>query len=368
MKIKSIETFSTQEVGLVRVTTDDGAQGWGQVSTYNADVSSTVLHRQVAVHALGKDISDLSQLGDLLDFIYEKEHKFPGSYMCRALGGLDTAIWDLHGKEQQKSVCELLGGAPNPFRVYASSMKRDITPQQEADRFLRLRDRHGYDAFKFRVGAECGRNRDEWPGRTEEIVPTIRKALGDDVDLLVDANSCYLPERAIEVGRLLEDNNICHFEEPCPYWELDMTRQVTQALSLNVTGGEQDNNLSLWKHMIDSQVVDVFQPDICYLGGIERTMRVVKMAQQAGRIITPHAANMSLVTIFTLHLMGAIDNAGPYVEFAIEKEDYYPWQYGIYSEFPIAKDGKVQTPEGPGWGVEISPGWLKNASYQISQL
>ena len=367
MKIKSIETFSTKEVGLVRVTTDDSAQGWGQVSTYHADISSTVLHRQVAPHALGKDISDLNQLGDLLDFIYEKEHKFPGSYMCRALGGLDTAIWDLHGKVQQKSVCELLGGTPRPFRVYASSMKRDITPQQEAERFLRLREKHGYDAFKFRVGAECGRNQDEWPGRTEEIIPTIREALGDEVDLLVDANSCFLPDRAIEVGKLLEDNNICHFEEPCPYWELDMTRQVTQALSLDITGGEQDNNLSLWKQMIDSQVTDVFQPDICYLGGIERTLRVVKMAQDAGRLITPHAANMSLVTIFTLHLMGAIKNAGPYVEFAIEEEDYYPWQYGIYSDFPVAKDGKVQIPEDPGWGVEISDEWLGNANHQVSQ-
>ncbi len=368
MIIKSIETFSTQEVGLVHIKTDDGNEGWGQVSTYNADISSAVLHRQVAPHALGKDISNLNQLGDLLDFIYEKEHKFPGSYMCRALGGLDTAIWDLHGKVQQKSVCELLGGTPRPFRVYASSMKRDITPQQEAERFLKLRDKHGYDAFKFRVGAECGRNQDEWPGRTEEIIPTIRKALGDEVDLLVDANSCFLPERAIEVGKILEDNNICHFEEPCPYWELDMTRQVTQALSLDVTGGEQDNNLSLWKHMIDSQVVDVFQPDICYLGGIERTLRVVEMARQAGKIITPHAANMSLVTIFTLHLMGAIENAGPYVEFAIEEENYYPWQYDIYSDFPIAKDGKVQIPEGPGWGVEISDSWLNNARYQMSAV
>lgn len=368
MKIKSIETFSNKDVGLVRLRTDDGAQGWGQLSSYHADISATVLHRQVAVHALGKDISDLGLLGDLLDRIYEKEYKFPGSYMCRALGGLDTAIWDLHGKLQGKSVCELLGGTPRPIRVYASSMKRDITPEDEAERFLRLRDIHGYDAFKFRVGAECGRNQDEWPGRTEKIIPTIRAALGDDVDLLVDGNSCYRPETAIEVGRILEDNGIRHFEEPCPYWKLDWTKQVTDALALDVAGGEQDNNLALWKHMIDSRVVDVVQPDICYLGGIERTLRVARMAQAAGLPCTPHSANMSLVTIFTLHLMGALENAGPYVEFSIEEADYYPWQYGIYSEFPVAKDGKVQIPEGPGWGVEISPQWLEHAAYQVSRL
>lgn len=368
MKIKSIETFSTQDVGLVRLRTDDGAEGWGQVSTYNADISATVLHRQVAIHALGQDISELNLLGGLIDRIYEKEYKFPGSYMCRALGGLDTAIWDLHGKVQGKSVCELLGGTPRPIRVYASSMKRDITPKAEAERFLRLRDAHGYDAFKFRVGAECGHNQDEWPGRTEEIIPTIRTALGDKVDLLADGNSCYRPERAIEVGRLLEAHGIRHFEEPCPYWHLDWTKQVTDALHLDVTGGEQDNSLAMWRHMIDARIVDVVQPDICYLGGMERTLRVVKMAQAAGLPCTPHSANLSLVTIFTLHLMGAIENAGPYVEFSIEEADYYPWQYGIYFDYPTARDGKVQIPEGPGWGVDINPQWLAGAAYQISQL
>ena len=89
------------------------------------------------------------------------------------------------------------------LRAYASSMKRDITPEDEAERLRRLRDQLGFDAFKFRVGAECGHDVDEWPGRTEEIVPAMRKALGDDVALLVDANSGFSPKRAIEVGRLL---------------------------------------------------------------------------------------------------------------------------------------------------------------------
>ena len=104
-------------------------------------------------------------------------------------------------------------------------------------------DEFGFDAFKFRVGKECGHDEDEWPGRTEEIVPAIRKSLGDEVALLVDGNSCYTPEKAISVGRFLEENGICHFEEPCPYWELDWTKQVTDALKLDVTGGEQECDL-----------------------------------------------------------------------------------------------------------------------------
>ena len=366
MKIERIESFSNRHVGLVRVTTDSGHEGWGQVSTYHADITATILHRQVAPWVLGRDVSELSQLGDLFDFVFEKEHKFPGSYLCRAVCGVDTALWDLHGKLAGKSVCELLGGSAQSGRVYASRMSRDITPQQEAERFLRLRDAHGFDAFKFRVGAECGRNQDEWPGRSEEIVKTVRQALGDEVDLLVDGNSCYTPQSAIELGQLLAEHNICHFEEPCPYWEYEWTKQVTEALPMDVSGGEQDNNLSLWRHMIDNNTVDIYQPDICYMGGIERTLRVVKMAAEAGKIITPHAANLSLVTIFTMHLMGAIENAGPYVEFSIEEADYYPWQYGIYENMPVARDGKVQIPQGPGWGIDICSAWLDQADYQVS--
>src|SRR5688500_1980365 len=129
MRITSIETFSTQDVALLRVRTDAGLEGWGQTAPYNADITARVVHRQVAPHALGQDALDLPALVDL---IADREHKFPGSYLCRALAGLDTALWDVRGKLEGQSVCELLGGAPRDLRVYASSMRRDITPAAEA--------------------------------------------------------------------------------------------------------------------------------------------------------------------------------------------------------------------------------------------
>ena len=110
------------------------------------------------------------------------------------------------------------------LRVYASSMRRDITPEAEAERLVRParspRLRRLQDPHRQRVRPRP----DEWPGRTEAIVPAVRKALGDDAALLVDANSCYTPAKAIEVGRMLEDHGVCHFEEPCPYWELEWTK------------------------------------------------------------------------------------------------------------------------------------------------
>jgi L-alanine-DL-glutamate epimerase-like enolase superfamily enzyme len=365
MKIKRLETFCNEFVGFVCVTTDSGHKGWGQVSPYNADITCQIFHRQVARWALSADALDIETL---VTAIPEKEHKFPGSYVLRALTGLDTAVWDLRGRIEGKSVCEMLGGKPRPFPVYASSMKRgEITPEDEAVRLAKLRDEFGYRAFKFRVGKECGHDEDEWPGRTEAIVPMVRKALGPDATLLVDANSCYTPRKAIAIGRMLEDNDVCHFEEPCPYWEYRWTKEVTDALKLDVTGGEQDCDLALWRFMIDMRAVDVIQPDVCYIGGINRTLKVAAMAKAAGLPVTPHSANLSVVTVFTLHLMGALENAGPYVEFSIEGAEYYPWQDNLYFPALVARDGKVQIPDGPGWGVEINKDWLASATYQKSE-
>jgi L-alanine-DL-glutamate epimerase-like enolase superfamily enzyme len=365
IRISKLETFTNEFVCFVRVTTDSGAVGWGQTSTYNADISSTIFHRQIAPWALGQDALDITAL---VARIEEKEHKYPGSYRCRALAGLDTALWDLRGKLEGKPVVAMLGGEPRRLRAYASSMKRDITPQDEARRFLRLRDEKGFDAFKWRIGAECGRDVDEWPGRTEAIVPHVARALGATVTKLVDANSGYSPHKAIEIGHVLEDEGVTHFEEPCPYWHLDQTKQVRDALRIDITGGEQDWDLATWQRMIDLQVVDVVQPDVMYMGGLSRTLRVAQLAAEAGLPCTPHSANLSLVTICTMHLLGAIANAGPYLEYSIEGVDYYPWQMDLFVGNPFAvRDGHVSIPAGPGWGVEINPRWLEKATYRSSE-
>jgi L-alanine-DL-glutamate epimerase-like enolase superfamily enzyme len=363
MRIASVESFGTPDVALVRVRTDEGTEGWGQVAPYHADTTVEVLHRQVAPHALGRDALEIEAL---VDEIPDREYKFRGSHLFRALAGLETALWDLRGRVEGKGVCELLGGEPRSFAAYASSMRRDITPRDEAARLVRLRESDGFGAFKVRIGKECGRDEDEWPGRTEEIVPAVRAALGDDVTLLVDANSCYTPARAIEVGRLLEAHGVSQFEEPCPYWRLEWTREVTEALAVDVAGGEQDWDEAVWQAMIDTRTVDVVQPDVCYAGGLTKALRVAELASAAGLPCTPHSANHSLVLVFTLHLLAAIDNAGPYVELSIEPDEDYPWQVGMFEPRPRVVDGRVEVPVGPGWGVEISDGWLARADCRVT--
>ena len=361
MKIIKLETFSRPMVGFVKVTTDSGAVGYGQMSTYNADISALVFHRQVARYALGRNPLEREAI---VDSCVEGEYKFPGSYVRRALAGLDTALWDLQGKIEQKSVCGLLRGTRTHVTAYGSSMRRDISPADEAERLKALKDEKGFQAFKIRVGKICGHDEDQWTGRTEEIVPAVRNAIGDETGLFVDANSCYTPEKAIEVGKMLEDHGVSHFEEPCPYWEIEWTARVTAALDVPVAGGEQDVSLAQFRRMIDIDAVDIVQPDICYLGGLTRALRVATMAEEKGKPCTPHSANRSMVTLFTLHMLAAIPNSGGYLELSIEDT---PGMDELFYPLLKVQDGKVAVPDGPGWGVEINRTWLEKADYQVSE-
>jgi L-alanine-DL-glutamate epimerase-like enolase superfamily enzyme len=362
--IQKIETFNQGAFALVRVTTADGQEGYGQIATYETEISVMTLHRKIAPLVLGRDPADIDAI---VDHCIDANHKFPWSFICRAVGGVDTAIWDLYGRIRQKSVAELLGGKVRPLPAYGSSMSRTISPEDEAARLVKLRDTQGFRGFKIRVAKENGHDVDAAPGRSEKIIPAVRQALGDAIALKADANSGFTPPRAIAIGRILEDHGYGHYEEPCPYWELEWTAEVAAALRIPVAGGEQDNDLAQWRRMIRMNAVDIVQPDVLYLGGITRSWRVAQMARLAGKPVVPHSANHSLVTLFTLHLFAALPNAGPFMEWSIETGDINKQAARVFGPNPVVKDGLAHFEAGPGWGVKINPEWLKTATYQKSE-
>jgi L-alanine-DL-glutamate epimerase-like enolase superfamily enzyme len=139
---------------------------------------------------------------------------------------------------------------------------------------------------------------------------------------------------------------------------------VTEALDdVTVTGGEQDTNMAQWRRMIELDAVELVQPDVCYIGGLSRALQVAGLAADAGLPCIPHSANRSMVTVFALHLLAAIDNPGPYAEFTIEDD----WAGGLLTPELTVEDGKVAVPSGPGWGVEVDPDWFDRADCQVSE-
>jgi L-alanine-DL-glutamate epimerase-like enolase superfamily enzyme len=363
MQIRRIETFAQPQVGLLRITLADGTQGWGQIASFEAaDLVAAVVHRQLAPHLLGRSFESLPTL---LEHLVDRTLKFHGSHISRATAAIETALVDALARAADQSVSEWLGGHLRPVPVYGSSMLRTIKPQDEAERLSRLRDEAGLRAFKVRVGREAGHDIDEWPGRTEALIPAVRCALGADIVIHADGNSGYSPAEAIRVGRLLEEHHFGHFEEPCPYWKLHWTRQVTEALQMPVAGGEQDHNIAVWHAMIEDHVVDIVQPDICYIGGITTALETARRAQARGLPCVPHCANHSLILVFTMHLWNALDLAGPFMEYSIEEQGLYA---GLYDNPPRLIDGHLHfNLDGPGWGLRIGEDWLKRATYQSSE-
>ncbi len=366
MKIARIETFLKNDVPVCRVTTDTGEVGTGQCSTFGGAVTVKTLHEMVAPLVLGRDPLKIEALTDR---VIDRTMKFPGTFVRRALSGIDTALWDLKGKLFGRSVAQLLGG-PVRERVpmYASSMQRQITPEDEAARLKRLVREQGFGAVKVRIGAgpgaPMGSDSDAWPGRTERLVETVRRELGEEVRINVDANSSFTAARAIRVGRMLERFNVFHFEEPCPYPDIESTRRVTEALDVYVAGGEQDNIMSQFRRMVAMRAVDIVQPDILYLGGICRARRVAMLAREFGLVCTPHAANRSMVQLFTLHLAAAMPNCLYEQEWTIESTG---WTDGLLEQTLRIEDGAVAVPDGPGWGLEVSADWLADCDHQVSE-
>jgi hypothetical protein len=159
MKISSIETFHQNNyLALVKVRTEDGLEGWGQTSAFLADQSVPALHDQVAPWFLGSDPWDVAAV---VDRCVRREYKFYGTVLYRALCGIETAIWDLLGKSVGRPVYQLLGGTVRTtIDVYGSSMRRDITPEDEAERLQGLVDAGTFTGFKIRVGAVMGQDAD----------------------------------------------------------------------------------------------------------------------------------------------------------------------------------------------------------------
>ena len=148
---------------------------------------------------------------------------------------------------------------------------------------------------------------------------------------------------------------------------MEQTAEVAAALTMDVAGGEQDWDLQNWRRMIALGSVDIVQPDVLYVGGMIRAMQVARMGAAAGLPCTPHAANLSMVTIFTMHLLRAVPNPGRYLELSIEGDDYYPWQGDLFLNDPYrVENGQVRVTEAPGWGVDINPEWLAKSTYTAS--
>jgi L-alanine-DL-glutamate epimerase-like enolase superfamily enzyme len=349
VKITRVETQIVAPNLFVRVCTDQGICGWGECSPMNNRLVAAHVEHALAPLVMGHDPFDVEAL---VERMLVSTYKLAGQSMAMAISGIEIALWDIKGKALGQPIYRLLGGAYRKrIPMYASSMRRDISPLDEARRLASLVEKQGFKAVKVRVGSTFGFDQDAAPGRSVALVKEVRAALGDGIEIMIDANSCYTAARAIELGRALEPYRVFHFEEPCPYWDLDSTAKVAKALDTPVAGGEQDWSLPRFREMLDKGAVDIVQPDLIKAGGFLVCKKIAALAEAFGCVCAPHQTQ-PFGTVANLHLAASTPNCRYFQEYNIEP---HPFWHSLFVE-PVlqVKDGYLTVPEGPGLGVETN--------------
>jgi len=271
---------------------------------------------------------------------------------------VEFSLLDLLGKIEAKPVGELLGGViRHEIPIYVASGNRHTTPQQEVDILAKHLERTGAGAIKFKVGGRMSNNADSMPGRSEGLIRLVRKALGDKVTIYADANGSYDCRKATELGRLMQDQNINMFEEPCPFDHLEQTKCVADALSIPIAGGEQETSLRRFRWMVHNDALQVVQPDLHYNGGFIRAIRVARMAAEAGQTIIPHMSGGGVGYVDVLHFASCTPNIGDFHEYKGGLARTGSW----YAPPLRLKNGAINVPTGPGLGITMDADILRNA-------
>ena len=356
--IESLDLLRYGDSFLCRVRSRDGATG---LSVGHAGLK--VLH-PLFVHNLqpffiGKDARDLDLLLEKV-FVYNFNFRYNGISIGTPLATIELAILDLLGRVAGKPFGQLVGEIHNPeVSVYQATEYRE-KPVEESLELIR-RDVAEYDAraLKIKVGGLMFMTTDIRavgpPGRTEAIIPLVRKTFGDEMALYADANGFYSVDDAMRVGRLLEEQRYGFFEEPVMFDWHEETRQVADALALPIAGGEQEYSLHGFRWLIANDALEIVQPDTYYFGGMIRSLKVARMAAAFGKSCTPHMSGGGLGFLYMVHFVSALPNATPHHEFK-----------GLRTSVPFecrtsplkVVDGRIKVPTGPGFGVDIDPAFV----------
>ena len=302
----------------------------------------------IAPRVIGRNAGDVVQINHELQ---QELHLF-GRYGITmfAISGLDIALWDLKGQYLNQPIYELLGGkVRNSVPVYASSMKRDLTPSEEAARAADL-VKDGYKGYKLH-SAVPGKM-DDPADQTIKTVTEVRKAVGDGIDILVDVNGAYSVHHSIEIGKKLEALGVFHFEEPRPHYDLEGLSKISEALTIPIASGEMIFSPYEYRDLIIRGKVDIIQPDIVKAPGFTGFLQIEKIANAFGIPITCHNTQQTVSTVAHGHFVLASEQT-PY------KQEYNIEHCSIRDDRPILKEpldisnGELRLADKPGLGIEL---------------
>ncbi|MEA2780650.1 MAG: L-rhamnonate dehydratase [Rhodospirillaceae bacterium] len=371
MKITDIETIvlrlpevrpigdGCQSVLLIRVHTDEGITGIGEAHS-NPAVSKAIIDAPLCSIAsrglrellIGENPLDIGRLWDKM-YTATQIYGRRGAVM-HAISGIDIALWDILGKVAGQPIHRLLGGARQTrFAVYASDLMPDTI---EATVELALRHRaSGYRAMKLGWGT-LGRSSHQDVRRVE----AVRKAVGDDFDLMVDIGTPIPFDSALYLGRAFADLGVYFLEEPLSPDDLDGFRRLVAASPTPIATGEKETTQFAFRDLMERGDLRIIQPDVARVGGISEAMRIAALAEARGVQMIPHCWATDILVAATLHVIATLRTC-PYLEYNVTDN---PLRTQLLAAPIRPEDGMVAVPTGPGLGITLDETTI--ARYQVA--
>jgi L-alanine-DL-glutamate epimerase-like enolase superfamily enzyme len=356
--IETLELLRYKDNFLCRVRSQDGAEG---ISVGHSGLNAlySIFHHNLHPFFIGKDARDLDLLLEKV-LIYNFNFRYNGISIGTPLATIEFAILDMLGRIAKKSMGELIGEIHHPqVTVYQATEYREKSVEESLELIKRDVAEYNARALKIKIGGLMFMTTDinavGPPGRTEKMIPLIRKTFGDQMALFADANGFYSVEEAIRVGNLLEEYKYGFFEEPVMFDWREETKQVADGLSLPIALGEQEYSLHGFRWLIANDAIQIVQPDNYYFGGMIRSMKVARMAAACGKKCTPHMSGGGLGFLYMMHFVSVLPNAMPHHEFKGLKTNV---QFECKTSPLKVVDGKIRVPTGPGLGMEIDPAYV----------
>lgn len=340
---------------LVRVFTDEGIEGLGEMGTgHYIPEAAQAICKFLAPTLIGADPMEI-------DVLYSKLYKLGANWGRRGIAmgvisGIENALWDIKGKALSVPVWNLLGGRyRKQIRAYASGGMEKPLPNliEEVASYL---DK-GFTAVKIRGGYDIKHDC--------EMCEGLRRTLGFDFDLALDCGQGYVPfpwpaKQAEQVVQALAPYKLFFVEEPCRTDDLKAYSAVTRNSSLPIAGGENGCSVYEFKQLIDNDCVDIIQPDVTHAGGIGEVKRAAEYAALNGKTVAPHVFRSGASFAAHLHLLSAIPNALIFEYQQIAN----PLREELLNEPARLVNGMLEAPSSPGLGVHIDDAIIRHYPYR----
>jgi D-galactarolactone cycloisomerase len=327
---------------LVRIETEDGIVGYGESHHGRAAGSiAHVVNSLLRYFLIGEDATDVVGIWQRIYTMQLRSHGL-GAATSIAMSGIDQALWDIRGKAVGWPLYKLLGGSSRKIKAYAGGVSLGWSEPAVLCEEVAQALEGNYKAVKVRGG--------DTPARDIARVAAVREAFGDDLTIMVDANTNYTVADVLKVLPAFEELGVEWLEEPfAPH---DHRSYATADRSnVPLAAGENHYTRFEFHRLIEDGHVGILQPDLSKAGGITEVLRIAALGSAWKLPICPHTATTGLNMAVTIHVLASIDNAG-YFEGDISEANLFRDEL-VSTPYTVAADGTVSPLDRPGIGVDV---------------